>query len=129
MHDAGSSPTEPARAAIVAGATGVVGHFLLPRLVAAGWTAHAVSRRAARPSPGVQWHLHDSARGLDGLPAEADTWFHAAPLWLLPPLVPAMAARGVRRIVALGSTSRFTKAHSAVGRALARAEEELAAAG
>jgi nucleoside-diphosphate-sugar epimerase len=135
MHGGGSSPTDAAeRAAIVIGATGLVGHFLIPRLAAAGWSVHAVSRRPAAGADGVRWHRHDIRDGLDGLDARAGVLFHAAPLWLLPPLVPALAARGVTRLIAFGSTSRFTKADSAaessraMAEALARAEDELARA-
>lgn len=120
---------------MVAGATGVVGHFLLPRLTAAGWEVDALSRRAAPPDllPGVRWHVHDIAAGLDALPVQrADVLFHAAPLWLAPPLVSPLAARGLRRVVAFGSTSLFTKREAAstssrtVARALAEAEDALA---
>jgi nucleoside-diphosphate-sugar epimerase len=34
---------------------------------------------------------------------------HAAPIWLLPPWLPRAAEAGVRRLVAVSSTSRFTK--------------------
>ena len=138
MHDGASSPIDPAaRAAIVTGATGLVGHFLLPRLAAAGWDVNAVSRRAAPPrSPDrVRWHQHDVAGGIARLGTEGATVvFHAAPLWLLPSLVPALSARGITRVVAFGSTSRFTKQHSAdassraVADTLAHAEDDLARA-
>lgn|SRR5262245_31859669 len=141
MPEDGSSPAEPAttrsRGAIVFGATGVVGHFLLPRLSAAGWLVHAISRRPvpATAPPGVRWHAHDVGRGLAGIDTDGATVvFHSAPLSLLPPLIPELAARGVTRVVAFGSTSRFTKqdATSAASRAAARwlaeAEDALAAA-
>jgi len=139
MRGDGCSPAEagpaPARAAILLGSTGVVGHFLLPRLSDAGWQVRALSRR---PQPqglpvGATWHAHDVTRGLDGLEAAGETTlFHAAPLWLLPPLLPELAARGVSRVIAFSSTSRFTKqdSSSAASRGLARtladAEDALA---
>jgi nucleoside-diphosphate-sugar epimerase len=139
MRDDGSSPAEagraPAGAAMVLGGTGVVGHFLLPRLAAAGWRVRAVSRRP-RPrdlAPGTTWEVHDVTRGLNGLAAAGETTlFHAAPLWLLPPLLAELAARGVSRVIAFSSTSRFTKQDSAsaasrgLARALADAEDALA---
>lgn len=134
MASSAASAGAPRRA-VVTGATGLVGHFLLPRLAEAGWEVAAVSRRpapAALPA-GVRWHAKDITRGLDGT-IRADVAFHAAPLWLLPPLVPALAAAGVRRLVAFGSTSRFTKqdataaAARAVARRLAQAEDDVAAA-
>jgi nucleoside-diphosphate-sugar epimerase len=128
------SDTSSRRTTIVTGATGLVGHFLVPRLVEGGWQIDALSRRPVPPGlpPDVRWHVHDIA-AVPSLPVErADVLFHAAPLWLAPPLVPALAARGLRRVVAFGSTSRFTKqdaasdASRAVARALADAEDRLA---
>lgn len=51
---------------------------------------------------------------------------HVAPLWLLPPLLSPLAAQGLRRIVALSSTSRLTKLESpdAVERRMAHALAE-----
>jgi nucleoside-diphosphate-sugar epimerase len=123
------------RRALVTGATGVVGHFLLPRLVAAGWDVDAISRRAARgeSAAGVHWHTLDMARDAGAVPA-TDVLFHAAPLWLAPALVAPLAQRGLRRVVAFGSTSRFTKqdapsaASRTVAHALAEAEQQLAEA-
>jgi nucleoside-diphosphate-sugar epimerase len=126
-----------ARRALVTGATGVVGHFLLPRLVRAGWEVHALSRGAAPAAlpPGIRWHVHDIGGGLGALEAAGPgAAFHAAPLSLLPPLVPELAARGFARVLAFGSTSRFTKQGAssersrAAARALAEAEDRLAEA-
>ena len=131
-----SSPADGggARRAIVTGATGLVGIFLLPRLAAAGWEVEALSRRAApaRLPAGVRWHVRDVAQGLGT--ARGTLAVHAAPLWLLPPLLPALAAAGVVRLLAFGSTSRFSKqdATSAAARALAGAlagAEDAVAAG
>jgi nucleoside-diphosphate-sugar epimerase len=138
MRDDGSSSAEigaPVRAAIVLGGTGVVGHFLLPRLAAAGWRVRAVSRRPPPQdlAPGTTWEVHDVTRGLNSLAAAGETTlFHSAPLWLLPSLLPELAARGVSRVIAFSSTSRFTKQDSAsaasrgLARALADAEDALA---
>ena len=126
------------RHAIVIGATSLVGDFLIPRLLAAGFEVHALSRRPAPsglPASGVTWVTQDITGPLDPgrLPA-ATFLFHLAPLWLLPTLVPLAAKRGVRRIVAFGSTSRFTKEAAAdagerdVAQRLAAAEESLIAA-
>jgi nucleoside-diphosphate-sugar epimerase len=57
------------------------------------------------------------------------TLVHAAPIWLLPPALPALADLGLRRLVAFSSTSRFTKSRSAcrrerdLARRLAEGEE------
>jgi nucleoside-diphosphate-sugar epimerase len=112
-----------ARGVLVTGASGVVGPCLLRRLAAAGFDVVAVSRRPPREAAqGVCW------RALDlGLPDSLEgpvppALVHAAPLWLLPPLLPRLAARGLRRLVAFSSTSRFSKQRSR-----SAAERELAA--
>jgi nucleoside-diphosphate-sugar epimerase len=61
-----------------------------------------------------------------------DALIHLAPLPLLPPLLPAFAADGGRRVIAFGSTGRFSKAHShhpkenAFAVRMERAEHDLA---
>jgi nucleoside-diphosphate-sugar epimerase len=58
-------------------------------------------------------------------------WVCAAPIWVLPELFPLLESQGVKRIVALSSTSRFTKDESSdigeqeVSRRLAGAEDAL----
>ncbi|HVO94993.1 MAG TPA: NAD-dependent epimerase/dehydratase family protein, partial [Terriglobales bacterium] len=62
----------------------------------------------------------------------AEGLIHLAPLILLPPLLPRLEKLGVKRIIAFGSTSRFTKQNSsdpderAFARDLAAAEETIA---
>ncbi len=133
-----------ARSAIVTGATGLVGRHLVPLLVERGFTIQAVSRRS-RPGPdgqglsaGVRWVAMDleHPRGEPGREAgamgPATCLFHLAPIWLLPSWLPVAAEAGVRRLVAFGSTSRFTKRRSSsarereTARRLADAEESLA---
>jgi hypothetical protein len=48
------------------------------------------------------------ATGCAHLP-NMDIAIHAAPLWLLPPLLPSLRRLGVTRLIAFGSTSRHTK--------------------
>ena len=45
----------------------------------------------------------------------ANTLIHTASLWLLPSWLENFHARGVRRVIAFSSTSRFTKLSSASG--------------
>jgi nucleoside-diphosphate-sugar epimerase len=122
----------PDRAVVVVGATSLVGRYLLPRLAAAGRAVEAVSRTRHAAAPGARWHAVDVVATPDALPA-AGAGVHLAPLWLAPPLVGTLAARGVRRLIAFGSTSRFTKEGSPdarereVARRLADAEERLEA--
>ena len=116
------------------GASSLVGGYLIPRLAAAGLAPLAVSRRPAPPaSPSeAQWARVDVTRQPSAIPAAA-TAVHIAPLWLAPPLLEALAARGLQRIIAFGSTSRFTKERSAdagergIARRLAEAEDRLRA--
>ena len=124
----------PEDAVAVVGATSLVGHYLLPRLAAAGHAVHAISRKPPASEAGPwRWHAADVSEGASALPAVTAA-VHLAPLWLAPAVVEALAARGLRRLVAFGSTSRFTKVASPdprereVARRLAEAEDAVAAA-
>lgn len=102
----------------VFGATSLVGRCLLPRLLAAGYRVRAFcsdpSRAGANESPHLSWHAHDMRRPATlpdlGCP---DTLINLAPIFALPPWLPVLAERGLRRVIAFGSTSAFTKADSA----------------
>ncbi len=121
---------------LVTGATGVVAPALVRRLLAAGERVHAVSRRGRHEDrENLSWERADLSRPESPLgPARIGTWFHVAPLWLAPALVSGLAARGLRRVLAFGSTSRFTKSRSPnprereIAERLARAEDAFAAA-
>ncbi len=82
---------------------------------------------------GVTWERRDLTRGLGPPEGRARYLFHVAPLWLLPAFVHELPAWGVERLIAFGSTSRFTKADSSnakereLAARLAAAEEALAA--
>ena len=111
-----------------------MGRYLLPRLAAAGHTVDAISRRPPEAAtPAVRWHRIDITREPEAIPG-TPTAIHLAPLWHAPALVDALAARGLRRLIAFGSTSRFTKARSAdaaerdLARRLTEAEDALRAA-
>jgi nucleoside-diphosphate-sugar epimerase len=114
-----------------------VGDFLLPRLLAAGCRVIALSRADA-PAAAVDgdgehlvWRKADLAASLPAR-LEANLLIHLAPLWLLPDRLPEFAACGVDRLVALGSTSVYTKSKSAdraellMAQRLAQAESSLA---
>jgi uncharacterized protein YbjT (DUF2867 family) len=121
------------------GATSPLGECLLPLLTAAGWRVTAFSRRpvAAPPAGGVEWRQLGLPRRQDsadrGAEAAIPRWLCVAPLWALPDYLDLLEAHGARRIVALSSTSRFTKeessdaAEQATARRLAAAEERLQA--
>jgi nucleoside-diphosphate-sugar epimerase len=118
---------------LVLGATSLIGAFLMTRLNAAGIEPTALSRR---PPPGddVCWIDGDLADPnlADELPPVGAV-FSLSPIWLLPQALPALKARGMTRLVAFSSTSRFTKQDSpepserAVAKALAEAEAEVEA--
>lgn len=95
----------------IIGATSFVGELLLPLLTKDHWQVTAFSRQAAQPPAGnVTWQplsvLPSSAyQENDRIPA----WICAAPVWVLPEHFALLEAYDARRVVALSSTSRFTK--------------------
>jgi len=124
---------------IVSGATSQVGIFLLPRLIEVGFHVQALSRTdsasANRVHPLITWHQTDISHGWTGPKIQGASYLiHLAPIWLLPDIVEDLSHLGIRRIVALSSTSRFTKMNSKnlqeqkVAKKLAAAEESMAAA-
>lgn len=124
-------PASPPVPLLVLGATSLVGGYLLQRLAAERRPALAVSRRAPDRPGWVRADLTDP-NALDRLgPVQAA--ISLMPLWGLVPVLPGLAASGLRRLVAFSSTSRFTKQGSghagerAVAQALAEAEDRVAA--
>lgn len=126
------APTGLASPVLVLGATSLIGGFMLARLNAQGITPISLSRRP--PSDDVCWVDGDLADPnlADELPPVA-TVFSLSPIWLLPGALPALKARGMTRLVAFSSTSRFTKLDSAepseraVARSLAESEAQVEA--
>jgi nucleoside-diphosphate-sugar epimerase len=117
----------------VTGATSPVGAHLLDKLLAAGYVVHAIGRGTAAPDlgPSCVWHQYDLT-GTDAFPRfTARVLFHIASIWLLPDRLEQFHANGVRRVIALSSTSRFSKANSsspaeqAVAASLACAEDAV----
>jgi nucleoside-diphosphate-sugar epimerase len=117
---------------LVLGATSLIGSHLLARLKAEDLDPVAFSRRP--PSEEACWiggDLKDA--DLDERLPVAATVFSLSPIWLLPAALPALKARGMERLIAFSSTSRFTKTDSpdagerAVAMALAGAEAAVEA--
>lgn len=107
---------------LVLGATSLIGRHLMARLKDEGLDPVAFSRR---PPPGDACWIGGDLKDADlaeRLPVAA-TVFSLSPIWLLPPALPALKARGMARLVAFSSTSRFTKTDSPVA-----AERAVAAA-
>lgn len=114
------------------GATSTIGSLLVPMLHERGIPVQALGRK--QPAGAESWHFLDLADPASDVPAvEAGTLIHTASLWLLPGWLEKFHARGVRRVIAFSSTSRFTKLASAsayeleVVNKLIAAEEHLAA--
>jgi len=122
------------KSVIVTGATSQIGVFLLPRLAERGLDVHALSRSirsSSGPDPSVTWHRADITNG--AFPdLQADCLIHLAPLTLLPSILAKVGQCGIKRVVAFGSTSRFSKQNSsdpeekAFALGLVEAEQELA---
>jgi nucleoside-diphosphate-sugar epimerase len=118
----------------VTGATSPVGDQLVDKLLAAGYVVHAIGRGKATPDlgPSCVWHQHDLYRTSAFPQFSARVLFHIASIWLLPDRIEQFHANGVQRVIALSSTSRFSKANSsspaeqAVAESLARAEDSVA---
>ncbi len=127
-----SPPSALASPVLVLGATSLIGEHLLARLNALGTTPISLSRRP--PTDDVCWVDGDltDPNLADELPPVA-TVFSLSPIWLLPQALPALKARGMTRLVAFSSTSRFTKQDSPepseriVAKALADAEAAVEA--
>ena len=121
------------RSILLAGASSQIGRFALPRLAAQGFTVHALSRNPpATVASGIIWHRTDIVH--DILPAvDAEGIIHLAHLALLPRMLASAENTGrLRRVVAFGSTSVFSKQDSpdprerAVAADLAEAEQAVA---
>lgn len=108
----------------VIGASGLVGQSLLPLLVEAGYVVHAFSRQ----------NIHDCKKSVNNniiwrrllKPIKVNKkkitrWICLAPIWALPDCFHVFLENGARHIVAVSSTSRFTKESSKD-----KAEKELA---
>jgi nucleoside-diphosphate-sugar epimerase len=112
---------------LLLGATSLVGRFVVPRLANAGIDAVALSRVERAEQPGIRWLHGDLARPETwaASPGVSTAWvLSLSPIWLLTAeVLVALQTKGMRRLVAFSSTSRFTKAASgsAAERATAKA--------
>lgn len=98
----------------VLGATSPVGNCLLPLLVEAGFQVNAFSRNVGGTSrSAIKWsQLPLSPTAGKNTPEGIADWICIAPIWVLPDYLPMLQRFGVRRLIALSSTSRFTKEDS-----------------
>lgn len=101
----------------VLGASSLVGECVLQQLRAAGWQVVAYTRQAEwLADTEVQWQLLPPSKSTQPAPSSVKElppyWICAAPIWVLPDYFSLLEASGARRVVALSSTSRFTKVGS-----------------
>lgn len=105
----------------IIGATSFVGECLVARLAGSDVEVVAFSRKSQEISndwyaSNVSWRVLETVADSPVLPHDEvqaiENWISLAPVWILPELFPILEAYGVRRIVALSSTSRFTKTTS-----------------
>jgi nucleoside-diphosphate-sugar epimerase len=95
----------------VLGANSLVGSGLLPLLVENGWEVMAFSRYAPnhQDQPNISW-LAPGGQLLGG--KSIPSWICLAPIWILPNYFDWLIECGAKNVVALSSTSRFTKVDS-----------------
>jgi nucleoside-diphosphate-sugar epimerase len=112
------------------GATSFVGEQLITLLRRDDVPVEAFSRKPqTKATFGLTWH--HLADGSDNHTVRIDNWLCTAPIWMLKEHYPLLEASGARRIVALSSTSRFSKttssdkAEKALAARLLQGEEEL----
>lgn len=118
----------------VLGASSFVGKSLLPLLDSADWHVSAFSRQPLQhTSSDINWFqlpLSAFDSHYDGV-KKIPFWVCVAPIWVLPDYLPWMKSMGARRVVALSSTSRFTKTSSsavseqALAQRIANSERQL----
>ena len=110
---------------LVTGASSQIGLFLIPRLLSDGHELFAISRRRRDGDDGVEWLVDDVSTPTMPLPP-VDALIHIAPLRLLPVLLPDFLAKGGRRVICFGTTSRYSKAVSGDTKEQAFAAEQIA---
>lgn len=114
----------------VQGATSFVGRALLPVLLSKHSRVIACSRRQlTSDQTGLVWEKWEPSFPVGA--EEVSNWISLCPLPVLASLLPELAARGARRLVAVSSTSRFTKMASSdanerrLAESLAASEEAI----
>jgi len=111
----GRGKNDGVRSIAVIGASSMVGHALLTILVKSGHHVIAYSRKSrALPNEiqeGVEWReMASLANGSARLPIKEWVWL--APIKVLPRYLNLMKQAGAQHIVAVSTTSRFTKSTS-----------------
>ncbi|MBC7618893.1 MAG: SDR family oxidoreductase, partial [Candidatus Saccharibacteria bacterium] len=102
----------------VIGATSMVGHYALTELVNTHNSVIAYSRSVKDPyndSQGVSWFGFSGNAAPDRTQPKIESWLCFCPITALPDHFEMLERAGARKVVALSSTSRFTKAAGAAG--------------
>ena len=113
----------------VLGATSLVGGYLLPLLQQQGWQVTAFSRQVQESlDKSIIWQQLNG----DSQKSQPIThWLSVAPIWIVPYYFALFERHGVRQLVVLSSTSRFTKdsssnlAEQEIAHRLADAEKQV----
>lgn len=94
----------------VVGASSQIGQALLPRLTSAGYLAYRIGREDRGAADGISTHVFDELSG-SFVPSlgSADAVISLAPLPSIDIVVKMAQALGAKRIIAFGSTGRFSK--------------------
>lgn len=99
----------------VLGASSLVGRCVLAQLAQIRCSAIVFSRKTQVDTPGgaAEWRQIPSpnSKSVD-VTSPISHWICVAPIWVLPDYFSLIEASGARRVVALSSTSRFTKVGS-----------------
>lgn len=106
----------------VIGATSAIGKYLLPLLVEAGWDVVAFSRQEQQAKKSIKhqqitWRLLTKSKlsvvsDVHQLEKSINYWISLAPITVLPEYFAMLLSHGPRHVVAVSSTSRFTKSES-----------------
>ena len=88
----------------VIGASSFVGEQLIPRLLDKGYNVQLFSRKGGEKTTTLGRYSAEQG--------EIETWVCLAPIWGLVEHLPVIEAYSCKRLIALSSTSRFTKVHS-----------------
>ena len=97
----------------VVGANSQIGGFLLPRLISAGYSVFSIGREASK-SDGGQIYAFDERIMIFNPPLQAaDAIISLAPLPNIKTIMTMAAVLGAKRVIAFGSTGRFSKIGSA----------------
>lgn len=115
------------------GASSMVGGCVIPLLIHSGRHVFAFSRTApdCKTEAEVTWLQLDALSPTHPATPQIKDWLCVAPIWVLPQYFSMLERHGACRVVALSSTSRFTKtdssdaAENAVALRLAEGEARL----